>query len=117
MSGSRDYGAIRAMRPGGGSGRREPLPFCAGRSHLSVRLAGRAGGCGVLLVSTKFSPFRTVGRVSGRVTKATLSATVEATSKNPRWGLKPASFVVDHLLVQHVEKHLGQIRRNITQFG
>jgi uncharacterized damage-inducible protein DinB len=42
---------------------------------------------------------------------------VEATSKNPRWGLKPASFVVDHLLVEHVEKHLGQIRRNVTQFG
>jgi uncharacterized damage-inducible protein DinB len=42
---------------------------------------------------------------------------VEATSKNPRWGLKPASFVVDQLLVQHVEKHLGQIRRNVTQFG
>ena len=42
---------------------------------------------------------------------------VEATSKNPRWGLKPASFVVDHLLVEHVEKHRGQIRRNVTQFG
>ena len=42
---------------------------------------------------------------------------VEATSKNPRWGLKPASFVVDHLLVEHAEKHLGQIRRNVTQFG
>ncbi len=42
---------------------------------------------------------------------------VEATSRNPRWGLKPASFVVDQLLVHHVEKHLGQIRRNVTQFG
>jgi uncharacterized damage-inducible protein DinB len=42
---------------------------------------------------------------------------IEATSKNPRWGLKPASFVVDHLLVEHAEKHLGQIRRNATQFG
>jgi uncharacterized damage-inducible protein DinB len=42
---------------------------------------------------------------------------VEATSVNPRWGRKPASFVVDHLLVQHVEKHLGQIRRNVTQFA
>jgi len=42
--------------------------------------------------------------------------TVEATSRNPRWGLKPVSFVVDHLLVQHVEKHLGQIRRNVRQF-
>ena len=42
---------------------------------------------------------------------------IEATSKNPRWGLKPASFIVDHLLVQHVEKHFGQIRRNVTQFN
>jgi uncharacterized damage-inducible protein DinB len=42
---------------------------------------------------------------------------IEATSKNPRWGLKPASFIVDHLLVQHFEKHLGQIRRNVTQFN
>jgi uncharacterized damage-inducible protein DinB len=42
---------------------------------------------------------------------------IEATSRNPRWGLKPASFVVDQLLVQHVEKHLGQIRRNVTEFG
>ena len=42
---------------------------------------------------------------------------VEATSRNPRWGLKPASFVVDDLLVHHVAKHLGQIRRNVTQFA
>jgi fumarylpyruvate hydrolase len=41
---------------------------------------------------------------------------VEAMSRNPRWGLKPASFVVDHLVVEHVEKHLGQIRRNAAQF-
>jgi hypothetical protein len=42
---------------------------------------------------------------------------IEATSKNPRWGLKPASFVIDQLLVHHVEKHLGQIRRNVAQFA
>jgi uncharacterized damage-inducible protein DinB len=42
---------------------------------------------------------------------------VEATSKNPKWGKKPASFVVEELLVHHVEKHLGQIRRNVTQFN
>jgi len=41
----------------------------------------------------------------------------EATSKNPRWGMKPASFVVDDLLVHHVAKHQGQIRRNISQFN
>jgi uncharacterized damage-inducible protein DinB len=42
---------------------------------------------------------------------------VEATSKNPRWGVKPASFVVDELLVHHLAKHQGQIRRNISQFN
>jgi len=40
----------------------------------------------------------------------------EAASRNPRWGIKPASFIIDHLLVQHVEKHVGQIRRNAQQF-
>ena len=42
---------------------------------------------------------------------------IEANSKNPRWGVKPASFVVDHLLVEHLRKHLGQIRRNVGQFA
>ena len=42
---------------------------------------------------------------------------VEATSKNPRWGVKPASFVIDDLLVHHVAKHQGQIRRNVAQFN
>ena len=41
---------------------------------------------------------------------------LEATSRNPRWGAKPAHFIVDHLIVGHVEKHLGQIRRNVTLF-
>jgi uncharacterized damage-inducible protein DinB len=41
---------------------------------------------------------------------------VEATSRNPRFGRKPAHFIVDHLVVQHVEKHLGQIRRNVSQY-
>jgi len=41
----------------------------------------------------------------------------EAASRNPRWGVKPASFVVDHLLTQHIEKHLGQIRRNVAQYS
>jgi uncharacterized damage-inducible protein DinB len=42
---------------------------------------------------------------------------VEATSKNPKWGKKPASFVVEELIVHHVEKHKGQIRRNVAQFN
>jgi hypothetical protein len=42
---------------------------------------------------------------------------VEAASRNPRWGVKPASFVVDELLVHHVAKHQSQIRRNAAQFA
>jgi uncharacterized damage-inducible protein DinB len=49
-----------------------------------------------------------------RLTDADLD--VEATSRNPRLGTKPAQFIVDHLLVAHVEKHIGQIRRNVTQY-
>ena len=40
----------------------------------------------------------------------------EGMSKNPRRGLTPASFVVDDLLVHHVAKHQGHIRRNVSQF-
>ncbi len=42
---------------------------------------------------------------------------VQAASRNPRWGTKPASFVVDDLLVGHVAKHQAQIRRNLAQFA
>ena len=41
----------------------------------------------------------------------------EATSRNPKWGRKPASFVIEELIVHHVEKHKGQIRRNVAQFN
>jgi hypothetical protein len=40
----------------------------------------------------------------------------EAPSRNPRWGRKPVSFIVDDLLIQHVEKHVGQIKRNAAQY-
>jgi uncharacterized damage-inducible protein DinB len=41
---------------------------------------------------------------------------VEAMSRNPRWARQPASFIIDHLLIEHVEKHLSQIQRNVKQF-
>jgi uncharacterized damage-inducible protein DinB len=41
--------------------------------------------------------------------------TLETTSRNPRFGTKPISFIVDHLLVEHVNKHLGQIKRNLSK--
>ena len=42
---------------------------------------------------------------------------IEAASVNPRFGVKPASFVVNELLVHHMAKHPGQIRRNVAQFN
>ncbi|MGF9714225.1 MULTISPECIES: DinB family protein [Paenibacillus] len=42
--------------------------------------------------------------------------TVESPSRNPRFGTKPMAFIVDHLLVEHVETHLKQIKRNLRQY-
>ena len=41
---------------------------------------------------------------------------IEATSRNPRWARQPASFLVEHLLIEHIEKHRSQIQRNVRQF-
>ena len=40
---------------------------------------------------------------------------ISARSRNPRWEIKPAWFILDHLLVQHVANHSAQIQRNIDQ--
>lgn len=40
---------------------------------------------------------------------------ITARSRNPRWETKPASFILDHLLVQHLTNHSAQIQRNIDQ--
>ncbi|KAA0759586.1 DinB family protein [Bacillus sp. SH5-2] len=42
---------------------------------------------------------------------------LEAPSRNPRFGTKPILFIVDHLLVEHTSKHLGQIERNLSKFN
>ncbi|MFP5114013.1 DinB family protein [Bacillaceae bacterium C204] len=39
----------------------------------------------------------------------------QAPSRNPRFGTKPISFIVDHLLVEHISKHYGQIERNLSK--
>lgn len=41
---------------------------------------------------------------------------IQAPSRNPRWGQKPASFILDNLLVIHLKSHLSQIRRNLKQY-
>ena len=40
---------------------------------------------------------------------------ITAKSRNPRWETKSASFILNHLLVQHVANHSAQIQRNIDQ--
>jgi uncharacterized damage-inducible protein DinB len=42
---------------------------------------------------------------------------IESTSRNPRWGVKPMSFVLDHLIVSHLRGHRDQIMRNLSQFS
>ena len=40
----------------------------------------------------------------------------ESPSRNPRFGIKPLSFVIQHLLVDHAASHVRQIARNIEQY-
>jgi uncharacterized damage-inducible protein DinB len=40
----------------------------------------------------------------------------ESPSRNPRFGTKPLSFVIQHLLVDHAASHVRQIARNIEQY-
>jgi uncharacterized damage-inducible protein DinB len=49
----------------------------------------------------------------GNLTAEQLAA--EAPSKNPNFGTKPLSFIIDHLIDQHVNKHEGQIQRNLSK--
>lgn len=56
-----------------------------------------------------------VAQVLGGLTDSQLAT--ESPSRNPRFGVKPLSFIVDHLLVEHVAKHVGQIQRNIRELN
>jgi hypothetical protein len=90
-----------------------------GRDHTDAgRLAAVANTAGFNL-ATVVTDIRKAAQRSAEALNGLTDAdlAVEATSRNPRFGVKPASFVVDHLLVQHVEKHLGQIRRNVSQYN
>ncbi|MEH7238621.1 DinB family protein [Bacillus sp. JJ1562] len=40
-----------------------------------------------------------------------------ATSVNPNFGTKPLSFIIEHLIDQHVNKHEGQIQRNLSKLS
>ncbi|MET3289270.1 UNVERIFIED_CONTAM: putative damage-inducible protein DinB [Brevibacillus sp. OAP136] len=57
---------------------------------------------------------RVVESIMDKLSPAELA--IEAISRNPRWGTKPMAFVVDHLVVEHLQSHLGQIQRNKAQY-
>lgn len=54
-----------------------------------------------------------VEEVLSSLTEEQLST--ESPSRNPRFGTKPISFIVNHLLVEHAAKHCGQIKRNLSK--
>jgi uncharacterized damage-inducible protein DinB len=89
-----------------------------GRDHThAARLAAVANTAGLRLddvLEDIQHEVETAAAVLAGLSDADMAVTA---SVNPRWDVKPASFVVDHLIVGHVEKHLGQIRRNVRQFS
>ena len=112
---------------------REFVPFWTGEALRIVRRSGSAWGrdhtdTGRLAAVTNtagqrledvLADIRNAARRSAETLRSLSDKDLaaEGMSKNPRWGLKPASFVVDDLLVHHVAKHQGQIRRNVSQFN
>ena len=89
-----------------------------GRDHTDTRRLGAVQAASTRTLPDLERSIRT-GAADAAAKLSALRDTdlqIEATSKNPRWGLKPAAFIVDDLIVHHVEKHLGQIRRNVAQY-
>lgn len=54
-----------------------------------------------------------VARVLPTITEEQYKAT--APSYNPNFDGKPLSFIVEHLIVKHVEGHLGQMQRHLAK--
>jgi uncharacterized damage-inducible protein DinB len=42
---------------------------------------------------------------------------IQAPSRNPRFDNKPINFIVNHLIVEHTEKHYNQIERNVSKYN
>lgn len=89
-----------------------------GRTHTDTARIDAVARAGSRTLDDVTSEIRTGVRDSAATLRAMSDASfeTEAMSRNPRWGLKAAAFVVEHLVVEHVEKHLGQVRRNVSRF-
>lgn len=40
---------------------------------------------------------------------------LEAPHRNAKFGTKPMSFLLDHFLIEHLDIHIGQIKRNLVE--
>lgn len=110
----------------------EAVPYWATEIRRVVANPGVEWGRGhrdeVRLAAVALAAQRTVGEVLTGVQKGAQAAVkiletlrdadleIESPSRNPRFGIKPMSFVLDHLLVVHLSNHLGQMQRNFNQF-
>jgi len=39
----------------------------------------------------------------------------ESPHRNPKFGTKPVSFLLEHFMVEHIEKHIAQVKRNMEK--
>jgi uncharacterized damage-inducible protein DinB len=90
-----------------------------GRDHThAARLAAVADTSGEPLEKVLAAMHRVVAASAETLVALPEDAlTIEAPSRNPRWGVKPVSFIIQHLLVQHLQNHWGQMQRNVRQFA
>jgi uncharacterized damage-inducible protein DinB len=90
-----------------------------GRDHTDTGRLAAVANTAAYSLDQVVSDIRSAVRLSAETLKGLSDEALarEATSKNARWGVKPASFVVEELLVHHAAKHQGQIRRNVSQFN
>ncbi|WHY78571.1 DinB family protein [Neobacillus sp. WH10] len=57
----------------------------------------------------------TVEKVLTTLTSEDLA--LKAPSRNPRFDGKPIEFIVNHLIVEHAEKHYSQMKRNVSKYN
>nr|WP_268871141.1 DinB family protein [Halalkalibacterium ligniniphilum] len=45
-----------------------------------------------------------------------LDLSLETTHRNPKFGVMPLQFLIEHFMVEHLEKHISQVKRNLKAF-
>jgi uncharacterized damage-inducible protein DinB len=89
-----------------------------GRTHTDTARLAAVRQAGARSLSEVTAAIRDGVQKSAATLRALNEAdlAIEAMSRNPRWARQPASFLVEHLLIEHIEKHRSQVQRNVQQF-